>query len=360
MKKTLTILTLLVFLSAKNFAQSLQNEVALLSLKDYYNQDAEAKSVQYSSGLLGEWLNTKKAQKAVLGYTKENRAVEAYYFPGTSDRKALVIGGMHGSELSSIEIAKKLIEELSGGEMTYYNVIIIPTLFPDNAEKAMMSVKTSTGNFGRYSTEESVDPNRQMPPLGKPFTQDNPVDIYGRIIEKENQFLLQLIQDYQPSRIVNLHAIKDVTKGGIYADPRTDCNGYALGFESDSSLAVSMAMFIETNGGKVPGNDLRQCPTALYFHDPEIAPAGFLQKRNLYGSSIPNNRGFGVSLGGWATTSVCDEGTQRYAARLITVEFPGYKPSSAYQGTEKENCILNVGLYTSALRKIFLEDNYVE
>ena len=64
------------------------------------------------------------------------------------------------------------------------------------------------------------------------------LDAHGRLIEKENALLLQLIQSFAPERIVNIHAIKDSTKAGIFADPRTDCDGRALGFASDSTLAV--------------------------------------------------------------------------------------------------------------------------
>jgi len=305
-------------------------------------------------------MRTKRPAQTVLGYTRENRAIEAWYFPGTSNEKALVIGGMHGSELSAVEIAKQLIDFLSDDEMTYYSVVVLPVLFPDNVEKAMMNVRKVRDNIGRYTTEESVDPNRQMPELGKAFRQEDPVDMFGRSIEMENQLLLQLIQEYQPTRIVNLHAIKDVTKAGIYADPRTDCNGYALGFASDSSLAVSMALFIQNSGGKVPGNHLQDTATALYYSDPEIAPAGSLQRRNLNGSALSNNRGSGASLGGWASTAVCDEAAQRNAARLITVEFPGYMPSSAYEGRERRNYILNSELYAMAIREIFLSGNWVE
>jgi hypothetical protein len=360
MKKSAAILTLILSLSIlKTFGQSLKNDVALVSFKFGYEFSPEEKSTNYSANLTRGWMKVKKSTKAVLGYTKAGRAVEAYYFPGTSDKKAFVIGGMHGSELSSIEMAKQLIEVLSVGEMPYYNVIIIPSLFPDNASRAIQVAKQKD-NIGRYTTEESVDPNRQMPQPGKSFNQELPFDIYGRIIERENQFLLQLVQDYLPSRIVNLHAIKDVTKAGIYADPRTDCDGYALGFATDSSLAVSMASLIENGGGKVPGNNLQQSPTALYWHDPEIAPVGFFQIRNFLGSAMPNSRGYGASLGGWASTAVCDEARQRDAARLITVEFPGYQPSSAYQGEDKTACMLNIQLYVAAIRNIFLEQNFVE
>jgi hypothetical protein len=361
MKKSAAILTLAFSLTILNgFGQILQNDVALVSLEPGFEFPHEEKSTAYSSGLIEEWIKDKKSAKAVLGYTKEGRTVEAYYFPGSSDKKALVIGGVHGSELSSIEIAKQLIEVLSEGERPFYNVVIVPSLFPDNASKAMMRVTKQKDNIGRYTTEESVDPNRQMPQPGKAFSPELPFDIYGRTIEKENQFLLQLIQDYSPSRIVNLHAIKDITKAGIYADPRTDCDGYALGFATDSSLAVSMASLIESGGGKVPGNNLQQTPTALYYNDPETAPVGLFQKRNFLGSAMPNSRGYGASLGGWASTAVCDETGQRDAARLITVEFPGYQPSSAYKGDDKIACMLNIQLYVAAVRKIFLEENFVE
>lgn len=361
MKKLAAILSLVLSSSIISaFSQSLQNNITLVSLKSGFEFPREEKTVFYSSSLIAEWMKDKKTAKAVLGYSKEGRSIEAYYFPGSSDKRALVIGGMHGSELSSIEIAKELIAVLSAGEKPYYNIIVIPSLFPDNASKAMMKVTKQKDNIGRYTTEESVDPNRQMPQPGKAFSRQFPFDIYGRVIEQENQFLLQLIQDYLPSRIANLHAIKDVTKAGIYADPRTDCDGYALGFSSDSSLVISMASFIKREGGKVPGNSLPQTPSALYYHDPEVAAAGFFQKRNYLGSAIPNNRGYGSSLGGWASTAVCDERGRRDAARLITVEFPGYEPSFAYEGENQKAYMLNIQLYATAVRRIFLEKDFVE
>jgi hypothetical protein len=361
MKKSAAILSLIFSLNSITvFGQSFQNNIAPVSLKSVYASFHEEKTIFYSSSLLAEWMKERKSAKAVLGYTKEGRTVDAYYFPGSSNKKALVIGGMHGSELSSIEIAKKLIQTLSEGELPYYNVVIIPSLFPDNASKAIAPMTKSKNNTGRYTTDASVDPNRQMPQPGKAFNREFPFDIYGRFIEQENQFLLQLVQDYMPSRIANLHAIKDVTKAGIYADPRTDCDGYALGFSTDSSLAVTMADMIESNGGKVPGNNLRQAPTALYYHDPEIASMGFFQKRNFLGSSLPGSRGYGASMGGWATTAVCYETGRRDAARLITVEFPGYEPSFAYEGESKMACVLNIELYVKAVRNIFLEENFVE
>lgn len=365
MKKSLFFIALVGLSCAlQTNAQSFQNDIALFtSEKDFSfavsEKIAETTAAGISAADLKTFINKKQKVKAVLGYTKENRPVEVYYFPGTCNKKALIIGGMHGSELSSIEVARNIIETLSKDVAPYYDVLIIPSLFPDNAVAAShVLAKKPVVNFGRYSSAVSADPNRQMPCLGKEFDASNPVDFYGRPIERENQYLLQLIQDYKPARIANLHAIRDITKAGIYADPRTDCNGLALGFKSDSTLAVSMAKFIGDNGGWIAGNDLLNNPTALYYHDPEIADEGTLQKRNLHGSPLPNNRGYGVSLGGWATTAVCNEkdSAGRDAIRLMTVEFPGYKNSSSYSDEEeKNNCLSNVQLYSMAIVKIFLD-----
>jgi len=311
-------------------------------------------------------VNNKKSFTASLGYSRQGRSLNAHYFPGTSNKRALIIGGVHGSELSAIEVAKAVIQMLTDGPAPYYSVVVIPCLFPDNEFTAKNDSETigSVLNNGRYSNEETADPNRQMPALGKAFNTRMPVDYLGRYIEEENQVLLQLINDFRPERIVNLHAIRDVKLGGIYADPRTDSEGYALGFQSDSSLAITMARFISNNGGTAPGNQLDCTPTALYYTDPVPAPAGSWQKRNIHGSKLPFNRGQGVSLGSWASTAVCDSrhpSMNRGAIRLITLEFPGCKRPIDYTDVRKKNYTKKlVSLYASSVRMIFLENYFPE
>lgn len=366
--KRLVVLTLLIIVLADGLlnAQPLDNDLSYLPVRargiektDSITSDSTL-SIR-SSVDLNFFFRNKYPTYTVLGYTRRNHPVEVYYIPGTSKKRALIIGGMHGSELSSIEIADSVIDYLLAGEKPYYSVIIIPSLFPDNAETARTIIKEGELNTGRYTDDSAVDPNRQMPALAKAFDPDNPLDYDGRLIEKENQLLLQLIQQFNPSRIINLHAIRDTLKGGVYADPRTDCNSIALGFDSDSSLAITMAKYISDNGGNVWGNNLLGCPTALYYADPDIASEGNFQRRNLNGSSLPNNRGCGISLGSWATTAVCDDQYQRDAIRLITMEFPGYKSSSGYLIDEERNyCIKNIRLYSLSIAKVFLNNLYSE
>jgi len=313
-----------------------------------------------SSQVINNLLQSATPVKAVLAYTKQLRPLNIHYFPGTSNENALVIGGVHGSELSSVSVAKQLIELLSKeGVKPYYNVIIIPALFPDNAALAARykSEIGSTSNIGRYSDDFHPDPNRQMPPFGRAFNEMAPIDFAGRVIEMENQLLLQVIQLFRPTRIANLHAIRDKNRAGIYADPRTDCSGIAKGFEKDSTLAVNIAQYISKGKGCVPGNQLATVPTALYYCDPHIAPTGTKQPRNIHGSRLAGNRGYGVSLGGWASTAVCDDEVaySRESIILLTVEFPGNKrPEDYVSGTEKAACANNVLQYARALKEIFL------
>ncbi len=196
--------------------------------------------------------------KGRLGYSQKGNPVDVWYFPGTSNHRALIIGGMHGSELSSIRLAENLISYLQQGARPYFSVMIIPSLFPDNAAAAMADADElgSVKNKGRYTNAKTVDPNRQMPPPGQAFNPKHGIDYHGRQIEPENQFLLSLIQLYKPSRVLNIHAIRNKEKTGIYADPRTDEKGIALGFETDSLLAISMAWTAKAAGADVHGNNL--------------------------------------------------------------------------------------------------------
>jgi hypothetical protein len=311
---------------------------------------------------LSKVMQSKVPVKGIAGYSKNRLPIEAYYFPGKSEKRALIIGGVHGSELSAIEVAKAAVAQLMSDPTNYYTVIIIPCLFPDNTVMAAQkpSLIGSTDNIGRYSHAGSPDPNRQMPSLGTAFNEYYPVDHAGRMIEQENQLLLRIIQQFKPERIANLHAIRAIDQAGVYADPRTDHRGFALEYESDSSLAISMALYIEQNGGDAPGNKVYKDPSTLYHTDPHVAAPGEKQPRNLHGSRLPNNRGYGVSLGSWASTAVSDPANPKYdreAIRLLTVEFPGCRRAEDYSNPAKRQYYREqTAAYAGALTNVFLGD----
>ena len=326
----------------------------------------KGEELSFSRDALKKILEERKTTRFLLGRSKQMQTIEAWFFPGTSEKNALVIGGVHGTELSSTEVAKTLIQKLLLGGENYYNVIVIPCLFPDNAATAKENANAigSTANVGRYSFSTAADPNRQMPSPGQPFDEESGKDHMGREIEKENQLLLRLINMFKPERIANIHAIRDTEHAGIYADPRTDSKSYALGFETDSSLAVEMALMVDKNGGYIPGNQLNKKPTALYYKDPTPVGKGSFQKRNFSGSSLANNRGSGISLGTWASTAVSDAKDpmlDRGAMRILTIEFPGYKRPVDYKEVNQKNYFTRqVQVYALAIEKIFLGEYFVE
>ncbi len=320
----------------------------------------------FSDESLKEILEEKKPAAFSLGQSKKKRNIEAWYFPGSGNKRALVIGGVHGTELSAIEVATTLINTLKKAGNNYYSVIIIPCLFPDNAATAENRPREigSTRNIGRYSFSTSPDPNRQMPTPGEPFDEKVFKDHLGREIEKENRLLLQLISVFRPDRIANIHGTRDMSNAGIFADPRTDSQSHALGFETDSSLAIAMASLIYTRNGWVPGNKLENNANALYYKDPLPVAKGLFQERNLCGSSLSSKRGYGISLGTWASTAILcarDSQMNRAAMRIITMEFPAYKRSYDYKNKEQQNYFRQqVQLHASSIEMIFLREYFVE
>lgn len=310
-----------------------------------------------------ELLQAGTPQKKVLLFTKKKKPVELYFFPGLSKKKALVIGGVHGSELSSIEVANTLIKKLSTGEKPFYNVVIIPSLFPDNAMAAVNDDDDRIlRNTGRYSSDWGVDPNRQMPFMGAPFMTDKPFDVLNRKIEPENKALLEFIQGFLPDRVVSVHSIRDPNKAGVFADPRTTCDGVALGFQSDEDLALVMANYIQSAGGTCAGNKLSTKPTALYYLDPPIAEEGQKQTRSF---QVPLLQGQnrGVTLGTWCSTAVCSENAsfKRPAIRTITIEFPGYKTPDEFPVKEDQEARVKlIEAYAASIHYYFLYSYFVE
>ena len=355
MQKNVVILLIALFITTCATAQG--NAVAILHQKGF--PEEETKETIWPAPVLEHFVQTKQKGRVVLGYGRNNLPVEAYFFPGTSNKRAMVLAGVHGSELAGMEVAKTIVALLDSGEMPFYNVVVVPCLFPANAENATLA-KNPLKSGGRYSSAQAADPNRQMPLPGKAFDAEQPCDALQREIEAENRLLLHLIQTFAPTRITNLHAIRDLSKAGICADPRTDCKGLALGFTSDHNLALNMANLICNGGGAVPGNKLDSQPTTLYHKDPAIAAAGQVQKRNVNGSALSGNRGNGISLGTWATTAVCDSIAPRAAIRLITVEFPGYQLPVQQADETKEASLRNIQLYARAVTAVFLQNEWAE
>lgn len=288
--------------------------------------------------------------QTILATTAHRRPIVAFFFPGRSDDRALVIGGVHGSELSAIEVVEHLIETLQIVPLQpHYNVIVIPRLFPDNAAVAEAHPEAigSPANLGRYTTGSQVDSNRQFPPLGRAFDPAQPVDAQGRLIELENQLLLNLIQQFRPGRIAAVHAIREPEMAGIFADPRTDVAGHAVGFAPEARLALAMAHYARQGGANVPSNHLDStAPNAVYPLDPPVVAAGLPQ---------PRQTGSGVSLGGWGSQAIADKAHphhSRPALTVITIEVQTAHrtPDSANPAVRRRE----LQAHSAAIREIFL------
>lgn len=289
-----------------------------------------------------------------IGHSREGRSINGWYFPGTTNKRAIVLSGVHGSELSAIDVANLVVKQLYDGRTPAYHTLIIPCLFPDNAVMAA-SVPGEIGspaNIGRYSKNAMSDPNRQMPVAGTAFDSSAALDSRGRAIENENRLLLQLIQQFQPERIISIHAIREKKFAGVFADPKTDANGTALGFSEDSALALRMAAYIQKHGGKVQGNLSGNAPNAKYHSDPAIAPAGTLQTR-----SSANGHSGGTSLGTWAATATkkISYVPNRDAITILTMEFPGARrPQDYVTSEERALCERTQLAYARSITDIFL------
>ena len=73
-----------------------------------------------------------------LGKTEKDielHAVKAHFFQGSTDRRALVIAGVHGTEQQGTDVARMLIADLQKPTTPppVLTTIIVPSLFPDNA-----------------------------------------------------------------------------------------------------------------------------------------------------------------------------------------------------------------------------------
>jgi hypothetical protein len=143
-----------------------------------------------------------------LGTSAKKNPINAYYFPGTTARRALVIAGVHGTERQGIQVANLLMADLKATPPAF-SVILVPSLFPDNA---------ADGPFGER--EGGTPTNRNFPKADKDFAASGGKDALGRKIRAENEMLMHLIERFQPERIISLHGTQSPGQAGVFYDPR--------------------------------------------------------------------------------------------------------------------------------------------
>lgn len=256
-----------------------------------------------------------------------NPPVKAYYFPGTSDKRAMIIGGVHGTEAAGVEIVNILLERMRapGATMPYYSVIIVPVLFPRNLARRNAAKKA--GNDANATdlrkTPGFKDPQRQMPALG---ATPGKLDSKGKPIEAENLVLLDLVERFRPERLASSHGVTSVSSSMFDNNPRP---GHE---KEDAALTLKMAYATKgmTKGAQVPGNF------------PQGKPPRTANKE------LSKNADPGVSFGEYGSQ---DAGA-RPAMNVITVE-PGGNQTSAEAKDPKARRI-ELESFAVVLRDIFL------
>ncbi|MCI3935881.1 hypothetical protein MQX03_01640 [Chryseobacterium aahli] len=332
------------------------------------------------------FLNEKNVwgKKYLLGYSKNNLPIYAYYYNKGGSEKAMIIGGVHGSEFYGVDVAnatKKALDKMKVSSFKY-KVIIIPELFPDNVAKGRLNIFTE--NFGRKTCEVCngldmepecklcVDPNRQMPCVNEYYEIGKNLTCTSETIEIENQILLYMTQKYDPSRIVSLHCKNDFRKNeiGIYADPRTGKDNVSLGYSDDALLALKMAFIVKENRGVILGNFISEKYTKakdsfkiksvsylnpVYPQDPPAENKGTRQIRSY------ENNDNKVSFGTWASSEIWDQNNKKLkkAAITVTVELPQYYSFFSEKYNEgslrQEELNDNTNAYVKAIVEGFLD-----
>lgn len=319
--------------------------------------------------------------------------VQAFFFPGRSDRRALVISGVHGSEPEGVAAVQQLRALLAARSATgparppFFTTIVVPIVIPRTATSGSRTVPgvPGIGIAGRPTTHDA-DPNRNFPLPGEglataqargaasaaapelqifdptaPGGTRAPHDTAGpghqvssiRMIP-ETRILLGLIERFQPERIASVHAhslkrtVGDAP--GIFVDPRgidprTGAVIDAAQASEDDRLATAMVREGRSRlaSAPLPTRRGRRAPFDPFTGN---AAAGSPASTVHYASTVHAE---GNSLGGWAPVPVAGAGA-RAGITTVTVEVPAYGAGAAAALARVE------ALDAELLADVFLED----
>lgn len=160
------------------------------------------------------------------------RPIEAHFFRGSTDRRALVIAGVHGSERQGVEVVEMLMADLAKQpKPPVLSAIVVPTLFPDTKAKADEMVRKGKSGMALQSARDglldgkTLETNRNFPDASKDLAASRDAagkakDALGNAISPENQMLMELMERFRPERIITVHGTWDPGAAGVFYDPR--------------------------------------------------------------------------------------------------------------------------------------------
>jgi hypothetical protein len=352
---------------------TLTSVLAALSGEDAKAEDADLdlEISRLLGGRAGDVALAQQVRRRELGKTagwagpkgtgsKAPRSIRVRYVAGRTARRALVIAGVHGSEVQGVEVAERLLKDLAEAKnQPELSAIIVPDMFPDDSA---------------YRDREGpgAHPNRNFPDPSKDLAASGGKDALGKTIRPENVMLMALIERFSPERIISIHGTWDPAKAGVSYDPRAitadeDARARSWGYSPDSdeenaprglvrarragfgagadakdnALALGAAGLIEskTTTGPTKG------PARSGLKHPSVA-GNFKDK-----SATPNfahwegGMDAGVSLGGYAS---------KRAISIFTVEPPDNKRLDEYKGDARAARDVEIKAYAEAVRTILL------
>jgi hypothetical protein len=325
-----------------------------------------------------------------LDFGCDNKNFHHHRIEGISTQhKALIIAGVHGSELSGVEVVEKWLFELLSNTKPFFTVEIVPRVFEENCNNAALKMpKRKPGDdsneFREVSdkTEKGGEnyPNRNFPAPGvslamaiKFHAPDPPKDCGNRKIMKENICLIDLINTFKPQRIASVHAHRFPAaprpalpthygkKGlpGFFADPVAKplygplpekpsiCAPKGLPppvpsryveFTEDDVLALEMAKFVRKKQNEYEKEHvvIKKSKDMNFIFNDWVA-GNWLDYRGIL-IDVPQTRypedkqaaKKGYSLGSWAPCKIDEDGglENRPGIPVITVEVRHYEPTT--------------------------------
>jgi protein MpaA len=222
-----------------------------------------------------ERLPALEPQARQLGKSVLGLPIVGHFF-GVTGSKTLIFAAIHGDEPNTAFVANQLVESLTQNPAAYAGrrVVVVPVVNPDGLAR------------GTRINAREIDLNRNFP--AKNFTVGKKGRYFGGeqpASEPESQLVIQLIDDWQPDRIISMHAITRGKHGNNFDGPAEELAKLMSG-HNEYSVLKSIGYPTPGSFGSWAGLD-HQIPTiTLELPSDAAGPIAWRENREALLSAI--------------------------------------------------------------------------